>query len=279
MDFILTWNPEPIFFSIGNFIDIRYYSLMWLIGLALGYFVVRYLYRDQHIPDKLFDPLFLYCFFGILIGARIGHCLFYEPEYYLQNPLEIILPVKYIDGSLKFVGYQGLASHGGAAGLMLALWIYARKTKINIWTVLDNIAIATPITACFIRIGNFMNSEIIGKPTNGNWGVVFLQEDTTPRHPAQLYEAIAYLIIFIGGIYIYNRYKDRLHKGFFFGYCLATIFIFRFFIEFIKEHQVAYEESMSLNMGQWLSIPFIIIGLFFMLYRGLGRRSTRAIVR
>ncbi len=263
MDSILNfivWDPNPEMFSIFG-ISIRYYSVMWAIGLALAYVIVRYLYKDQKIPEKYFDPLFFYCFFGILIGARLGHCLFYEPAYYLAHPLEIILPVKFTDSGMKFTGYQGLASHGGTLGLMIALWLYVRKTKLNFITVLDNIAIATPITACFIRLGNFMNSEIIGKPTNSDWGVVFAQVDNIPRHPAQFYEAMAYLVIFIVGFYLYKKYKTKLHKGFFFGYCLSTIFIFRFFVEFVKEHQVDFEQNMTLDMGQWLSIPFIILGL------------------
>lgn len=263
MDSILNfivWDPNPEMFSIFG-ISIRYYSVMWAIGLALAYVIVRYLYKDQKIPEKYFDPLFFYCFFGILIGARLGHCLFYEPAYYLAHPLEIILPVKFTDTGMKFTGYQGLASHGGTLGLMIALWLYVRKTKLNFITVLDNIAIATPITACFIRLGNFMNSEIIGNPTNSDWGVIFAQVDNIPRHPAQFYEAMAYLVIFIVGFYLYKKYKTKLHKGFFFGYCLSTIFIFRFFVEFVKEHQVDFEQNMTLDMGQWLSIPFIILGL------------------
>jgi len=264
------WNPDTEFFSIFG-IPLRYYSLMWMIGLALGYVVMKKLYKKQQIPDAVFDPLWIYCFLGILIGARLGHCLFYQPDYYLSRPLEMILPIS-IDsgGSFTFTGYSGLASHGGTLGLMIALCIYAYRNKINLWTVLDNIAIATPITACFIRIGNFMNSEIIGKPTNADWGIVFVAEDMVPRHPAQLYEAIAYLMIFVLGLIIYNQKGTNLHKGFYFGFCLTTIFLFRFFVEFLKEWQVDFESNMLLNMGQLLSIPFIIIGVFCMLYKGIG---------
>jgi prolipoprotein diacylglyceryl transferase len=226
------------------------------------------LYKNQHIPDQVFVPLYLYCFFGILLGSRIGHCLFYEPEYYFSHPLEILLPLKKeAGGGFVFRGYTGLASHGGTLGLMIALCIYAYRNKINLWTVLDNIAIATPIVACFIRIGNFMNSEIIGKPTSSNWGVVFVQEDRIPRHPAQLYEALAYLIIFVLGLLIYYKKGTSLHRGFYFGFCLATIFIFRFFVEFWKERQVDFESAMILDMGQLLSIPFILIGIFCMFYK------------
>lgn len=260
----ITWNPGEVMFTLFG-ISIRFYSLMFATGLALAYFVVKYLYKDQKISEKLFDPLFFYCFFGILIGARLGHCLFYEPDYFLAHPLEMILPVKFTPEGMKFTGYQGLASHGGTIGLMIALWLYVRKTKLNFIRVLDNIAIATPIAACFIRLGNLMNSEIIGKVTDAPWAFIFVKEDTMPRHPAQLYEAIAYLVIFLGGIYLYKRYKQKLHPGFFFGYCLTTIFIFRILVEFLKEPQVGFEENMMFDMGQWLSVPFVILGIACMI--------------
>ena len=267
MDSILnfiTWDPNPEIFSLFG-ISIRYYSVMWAVGLALAYFIVKYLYKDQRIPERLFDPLFFYCFFGILIGARLGHCIFYDPAYYLAHPLETILPVKFTDSGMVFTGYQGLASHGGTLGLMIALWLYVRKTKLNFIHVLDNIAIATPITACFIRLGNFMNSEIIGKATGSDWGVVFSKIDSVPRHPAQFYEAMAYLSFFFIEIFLYKKYKEKLHRGFFLGLCLTLIFTFRFFVEFFKEPQEAFEAEMTLNMGQWLSIPFVILGVACMI--------------
>ena len=184
--FYFVWNPDLELFSIFG-MPLRYYSLMWGIALALGYIVVRKLYKKQQIPDIIFEPLWVYCFFGILIGARLGHCLFYQPDYFLSRPLEMIFPIKIdTEGAITFTGYSGLASHGGTLGLMIALCIYAYRNKINIWTVLDNIAIATPIVACFIRIGNFMNSEIIGKPTNADWGVVFASVDMTDRKSTRL---------------------------------------------------------------------------------------------
>lgn len=260
------WNPDTEFSLFG--LPLRYYSLMWGIGLAIGFLVVKKLYKLQHIPDKVFEPLFLYCFFGILLGARLGHCLFYEPAYYLSHPLEMILPFKRnMAGDFVLTGYTGLASHGGTLGLMIALCIYAYRNRLNIWMVLDNIAIATPIVACFIRIGNFINSEIIGKPTNAGWGVIFQKEDMLPRHPAQLYEAFAYLIIFVLGLLLYRKKGVHIHQGFYFGFCLTTIFVFRFFVEFWKERQVDFESGMLLDMGQLLSIPFILIGLFCLFYK------------
>ena len=161
-------------------------------------------------------------------------------------------------------GYKGLASHGGTIGLIIALWFYVRRTKINIWRVLDNVAIATPVTACFIRLGNLMNSEIIGKATDVPWAFIFERVDMIPRHPGQLYEAIAYAIFFVIGWYFYRKKPQRVGTGFFFGLCITLIFTARFFIEFTKDIQKDFEASMLLNMGQLLSIPFIIVGLLCM---------------
>lgn len=270
------WNPDPELFHIGS-LSIRYYGLLWVIGIILAYYVVRQQYRDRRIEEEKFDPLLFYCFFGILIGARLGHCLFYQPDYYLNHILEMILPIKFLpDGNWKFTGYEGLASHGGTLGLIIALWLYCRKTKMHYMDVLDMIAIATPITACCIRLANLMNSEIIGKVSDMPWAFVFERVDLHPRHPAQLYEAIAYFIFFLGMIYLYKKKSSTAyHRGFFFGLCLTEIFTFRFFIEFLKENQVNFENNMTFNMGQWLSVPFVIIGLYFMLFYGKKSQTIR----
>lgn len=260
----ILWNPDLEIFRIGNF-AIRWYSTCWLIGLALAYFIVKWLYKDQKVKDTYFDPLFMYCFLGILIGARLGHCLFYQPEYFLSSwthVVEMFLPIHQMaDGSWKFTGYEGLASHGGTIGLMVALYLYYRKTGMNLWHVLDDIAIATPITACFIRLGNLMNSEIIGTPTNVPWAFIFERVDMTPRHPGQLYEAIAYFFFFFVMLHFYKRTSKKVGTGFYFGLCLTLIFTFRFFIEYTKDIQVDFESGMIFNMGQLLSIPFIILGI------------------
>ena len=177
----------------------------------------------------------------------------------------MLLPIKATADGWRFIGYQGLASHGGTIGILVALILYSRKTKLSLLWVFDNIAIATPLVAAFIRLGNFMNSEILGRATESPLGIIFAQVDNVPRHPAQLYEAIAYLLIFIGGWFIYKKFPKRVGTGFYFGYCLATIFTFRFFVEFIKEVQVDFEQGMTLDMGQWLSIPFMIIGIYYMI--------------
>lgn len=266
LNYIL-WNPDVEAFHILG-LSIRWYSLCWLIGLLLAYFIVQRLYKQQKIKDELFDPLFLYCFFGILIGARLGHCLFYQPEYYLTSVkhfIEMIVPIHFMaGGGWKFVGYEGLASHGGTIGLIVALYLYYRRTRLNLWQVLDNIAIATPITACFIRLGNLMNSEIIGKVTDVPWAFIFERVDKMPRHPGQLYEAIAYFVFFFVGLWFYRKHPQRVGTGFFFGLCLTLIFTFRFFIEYTKDIQVNFESGMLFNMGQILSIPFIIIGIYCM---------------
>ena len=287
----ILWNPSLTF---GPF---RWYSLCWLIGLALAYFIVRHLFYEQGIAERtikkngkkevenVFDPLFIYCFLGILIGARLGHCLFYQPDYFLtsgKHIVEMFLPIHFMaDGGWKFTGYEGLASHGGTLGLMIALWLYVRYSKIGIWTVLDNIAIATGTTACFIRLGNLMNSEIIGKATDVPWAFIFERVDNLPRHPGQLYEAIAYAILFFIMWAIYKRSRKnpstntqhptpntqypQVGTGWYFGFCLFYIFTFRFLIEYTKDVQEAWEADMLFNMGQLLSVPFIIIGLYCMI--------------
>lgn len=260
----ILWNPSLEAFSLGP-LSIRWYSLCWLVGLLAAYLMVRKQYSEQKISDELFEPLFFYCFIGILIGARLGHCLFYEPDYFLSSGshiVEMLLPIRFTpDGSWRFTGYEGLASHGGTLGLIIALWLYVRRTGLSIWRVLDNIAIATPATACLIRLGNLMNSEIIGKITDVPWAFIFQRVDTMPRHPGQLYEAIAYALLLIIGWAAYRRWPQRVGTGFFFGLCLTYIFTARFFIEYTKDIQEAFEAGMPLNMGQLLSIPFVIIGV------------------
>jgi len=270
----ILWNPSLEVFSIGSY-SMRWYSLMWLIGLALAYLMVRWLYQKQNIPNEKFEPLFIYCFMGILVGARLGHCIFYQPDYFLtswKGVVEMFLPIKIeATGGWHMTGYQGLASHGGTLGLIITLLLYVRRFKVPVWTVLDNIAIATGITACCIRIGNLMNSEIVGKITDESlpWAFYFVQNDgpqnVVLRHPGQLYEAIAYALLFVLMFWLYKKMPQRVGTGFYFGLCLAYIFTFRFFIEYFKEVQEAFEQGLPFDMGQILSIPFIIIGVYCMI--------------
>ena len=265
-------------FSLGP-IEVRWYSLLWCIGLFAVYQLMHYLFKEQKLGEDKFEPMFVYCFLGILIGARLGHCLFYEPEYFLSHPVEMFLPIrKFADGEWHFTGYEGLASHGGTLGLMLAIILYCRKVKLNLMHVLDNVAIVTPICACAIRLGNLMNSEIIGRPTDVPWAFIFQRVDMQPRHPGQLYEALCYAVFFFIGWAIYLRslgikgvnkdkkplFDIRVGSGFYFGLCIFLIFLSRIFIEFTKENQVDFESSMTFNMGQLLSVPFVLLGLYCM---------------
>ena len=278
----ILWNPDVVAFSLGP-VEVRWYSLLWCIGLFAVYQLMHYLFKEQKLGEDKFEPMFLYCFLGILIGARLGHCLFYEPGYYLSHPMEMILPMrKFPDGEWHFTGYEGLASHGGTLGLMIAIVLYSRSVKLNLMHVLDNVAIVTPICACAIRLGNLMNSEIIGSPTDVPWAFVFERVDMLPRHPGQLYEALCYAMFFFIGWFIYRlslkketmeRYTSnsrkplvdiRVGSGFYFGLCLFLIFFSRIFIELTKENQVDFESGMMFNMGQLLSVPFVVLGLYCM---------------
>lgn len=269
----IVWGPSETAFHLGP-LAIRWYSLCWLIGLALGYLLMKRLYKEQKIADAKFEPLFIYIFVGVLLGGRLGHCLFYEPEYFLssfEHFVEMIVPMRHLaDGSWKFVGYQGLASHGGVIGMLIGICLYCRNTGVGGWVVLDNMGICSGITATFIRLGNLMNSEIIGKVTDMPWAFIFERVDQYPRHPGQLYEAIAYACFFLI-IYMVYRKKgpETVGSGLYFGLCLTLIFTFRFLIEYTKEIQEAFEAGLPIDMGQILSIPFIAIGLWAM------RRSRR----
>lgn len=259
------WNPNPEIINILG-ISIRYYGLLFVSGLIICLYILGWIFKKENIPAKDLEKLSIYGMIGILAGARLGHCLFYEPAYYFSHPIEMILPIQITDGGIKFTGYRGLASHGGALGLIIALIFYSRKTKHSIIDTLDLIAVVTGIGGGFIRLANLMNSEIIGMPTSKSWAFIFERVDNIPRHPAQLYEAICYFIIFGITFSLYRTKRSHLKNGFFFGLTLVLIFTARFFIEFIKERQVEFEENMQLDMGQILSFPYIIIGIGFIVY-------------
>lgn len=265
---------SPEITKLFGALPIRYYSLLFAIGIAAAYYVMDRVYKRENIPSEHFDRLAIYVVLGTFIGARLGHFIFYQPEYFWKAPLEIFLPIAKIDGAYRFVGFGGLASHGGGLGILIAVILYCRKTNLGFLWVVDRLSIAAPLTCAFIRIGNFMNSEIIGKPTGGDYGVVFLRVDHLPRHPTQLYEAASYLLIFAFMVVLYR--KNNRSDGFLFGTFLVLLFTARFCIEFFKEGQVAFEQGMALNMGQWLSIPFILVGAAFMLYKN---KPTPAIVK
>jgi phosphatidylglycerol---prolipoprotein diacylglyceryl transferase len=268
----INWNVDPEIINVFG-ISIRYYGLLFVSGLILCIYILRWIFKKEKIPSENLERLSIFGMIGILAGARLGHCLFYEPSYYLSHPLEMILPITFLpDGGIKFSGYQGLASHGGVLGLLIALYFYSRKTKHSMIDTFDLIAVVAGLSFGFIRLGNFMNSEIIGIPTTKPWGVIFERVDYLPRHPAQLYEAISYFIIFAFMMILYKKMRDRLKNGFFFGLATVLFFTARFIIEFVKENQVGFEDGMTLNMGQLLSLPYIVVGIGFIIY---GITKTR----
>ena len=260
------WNPDPEIINIFG-ISIRYYGLLFVSGLILCIYILGWIYKRENLPSENLEKLSIYGMIGILAGARLGHCLFYEPSYYLSHPLEMILPITFPpDGGIKFIGYQGLASHGGVLGLLIALYFYSRKTKHPMIDTIDLIGVVSGLSFGFIRLGNFMNSEIIGIPTTKPWGVIFERVDDLPRHPTQLYEAISYFIIFAIMMILYKKMRDRLKNGFFFGLASVLFFTARIMIEFVKENQVGFENGMTFNMGQLLSLPYIVVGIGFIIY-------------
>ncbi|MDR2145494.1 MAG: prolipoprotein diacylglyceryl transferase [Tannerella sp.] len=258
----ISWDVDP---QIIKGSSLGYYNFLFVGGFILCAYIVKKIFEKEQISAETFTKLTYYVFGGIVIGARLGHCLFYEPEYYLYHIPEMLLPFTFEDGKFVFTGYRGLASHGGVIGMLIAIFLFSRNTKTGFLQTLDYIAIVAPLGSCFIRLGNLMNSEIIGKPATVPWAFIFERVDSVPRHPAQLYEAIAYLIIFVTVITVYTKKKKDLKTGFLFGLVLFLIFTFRFLIEFLKERQVDFESAMSLDMGQLLSIPFVVVGLFFVL--------------
>ncbi len=247
---IITWDVNPEIFRIGNFAP-RWYGVLFASGFLFGYFILKKVFRNENLKDEMLDRLTIYVAIGTIIGARLGHCLFYEPDYYLSNPIEILK-----------IWRGGLASHGAAIGILLALWLFVRKEKKPYIWILDRIVIVVALGGAMIRLGNLMNSEIYGVETTLPWGFVFLRNgETVPKHPTQIYEALAYLITFIILLRIYWRKKGNFIQGLPFSLFLIMVFVFRFFVEYVKEDQVEFESTMALNMGQWLSIPFVIIGI------------------
>ncbi|MBX9886746.1 MAG: prolipoprotein diacylglyceryl transferase [Flavobacteriaceae bacterium] len=259
----INWDFNDEIISIFGF-PLKYYGLLFASGLLLCMYILKGIFKAEKLSNEAHEALFMYGIIGIFVGARLGHCFFYDFDYYSQHLLEIILPIqKNANGNYQFIGYAGLASHGGTLGLLLALYLYAKKYKIKYLMILDLIAVVAPLGATFIRLANLMNSEMIGNPTTMPWAFIFKRIDNVPRHPAQLYEAIAYLMIFITIFAIYRSKKIKIGNGFYFGYAITLIFVMRILIEFVKINQVEFENGMLLNMGQILSIPFIIIGAYF----------------
>ncbi|MDD2634307.1 MAG: prolipoprotein diacylglyceryl transferase [Bacteroidales bacterium] len=262
----ILWDVNPALIDLGNF-QIRYYSILFAIGFIIGYFVVKKIYQKEGVPVSELDSLTVYVVLGGLIGARLGHCFFYDWAYYKYNLLEIILPVSF-NPEFHFTGFQGLASHGGALGIIIAMLIFQRKsTKKSFFWLIDRVAIPTGFAGACIRLGNLFNSEIYGHHTDLPWGFIFMRNgETLPSHPTQLYEAFFYIITSIILLRLYRVERFRNARGFLLGMFFILIFTARFFIEFVKENQVAFEETMSLNMGQILSIPIVFGGVFLVFW-------------
>ena len=266
-DFIIEWAPNEKILSLGP-IAIHWYSMMFLLAFYIGFQILKKIYIKEKKNVALLDPFLVHMVIGTIIGARLGEVFFYNWEYFQNNLLEIFLPIKLNDSGVDFIGFRGLSSHGATVGIIISIFIYKIRYKYDsvLW-IFDRLVIAVAIGGMFIRIGNFFNSEIVGKFTNSDFGVVFLNRgDSLPRHPAQLYEAFGYLILFILLVLIYNKSKLSLKKGFIFGFFLLTLFTIRFVVEYVKESQGGIEKTLGIiSTGQWLSIPFIIIGILLMI--------------
>lgn len=367
----IIWNVKPQLIDFGRF-EIRYYSILFALAFVIGYFILLRIFKKEGRTVELLDKLTIYMVLSTIIGARLGHCLFYEFDYYIQHPLEIILPWRgKIGQDFEFTGFQGLASHGAAIGILIGIYLFARKTKTSYWWTMDKLVIVAALGGCFIRTGNLMNSEIYGKPTQSKYGFIFTHDFTQivtkgntnkyiqkidykiaekdssdiengvpvnlniklsskvksdaaalditlgdvtyalfrkdyqqdivhpdakklqpkifksgknyvvsyrvfgiPRHPSQIYEAVVYLLIFFLLMAVYFKYAKQLQEGFLLGLFLFFVFLARFLIEFLKANQEEFEEGMFLNMGQWLSIPFIIIGIVLIFARWPKSSST-----
>ncbi|HET8886831.1 MAG TPA: prolipoprotein diacylglyceryl transferase [Salinimicrobium sp.] len=268
------WNPSEGI-DLG-FFTLYYYSLMFVVAFTLGWYIMKKIFLRENIEIEKLDSLFIYTVLATLIGARLGHVIFYDWDYFQNHLVEIFLPVRF-EPEFEFTGFRGLASHGAALGIIVAMYLYSKKVlgKPVLW-ILDRVVLPVASGAIFVRIGNFMNSEIIGEPTHSDYGVIFanLGEDFA-RHPAQLYESFSYLIVFIILWIVYWKTKKREKPGYLLGLFFVLLWTVRFFVEFVKEPQVGERATWALNTGQWLSIPFILAGLYFM-FRPTSEINTQA---
>lgn len=273
----ITWTADPAIFTIGSK-EIRWYSLMFIIGFGIGYKIVERMWRRESINPKWIDPLLYYTLIGTVVGARFGHCLFYDPGYYLSHPIEIL---KVWEG--------GLASHGGVLGIIVAIYFYSKyvSRQSMLWTF-DKLVVPTGLVAALIRIGNLMNHEVYGHPTDLPWGFRFIENlhawrqgaepiFSAPSHPTQIYEAVCYLLTFVLCMWLYFKKEAWKKEGLIFGIFMICIFTARFFIEFLKNNQEDFEAAMPINMGQCLSIPFIVMGIYFVVRA--WRRSRLNIIK
>lgn len=264
---VVTWTVDPIIFQSGG-LRLGWYGVLFAVGLIVfGGTILSKMWKHENLTEKSFNQLVFYVLIATIVGARLGHCLFYEPSYYLANPVEIL---KTWEG--------GLASHGGVIGIMIGIWIYSKKVShpSMLWTF-DRLCVPVGLVAAMIRLGNLMNHEIYGHATDLPWGFRFIENIhqwqagaepifSAPSHPTQLYEAAIYLLVFAVCMWLYWKRDAQKREGLIFGVAMVMIFVGRFLVEFVKNDQVGFEESMTLNMGQWLSIPFVIIGIASIVY-------------
>jgi phosphatidylglycerol---prolipoprotein diacylglyceryl transferase len=263
---IVPWDVNPEIIRIGAF-AIRWYGLLFASSFLFGYIIMNKMFKNENLGEAVLDRLTIYMAIGVIAGARLGHCLFYEPEYYFKHPLEILMTWR-----------GGLASHGAAIGILTAIWLFAKKEKKDYLWILDRIAIVVALSGFLIRMGNLMNSEIYGVETTVPWGFVFLRNhEVAPKHPTQIYEALAYLAIFVLLYRLYWSKKGEHLQGLLISLLCILVFTARFFIEFLKEDQVAFEATMKINMGQLLSIPFILLGIAGLYYS--LKNKKRAVIK
>lgn len=269
--FYIHWDLDPVAFRVGA-LPVAWYSLLFIAGAVLGVVILRKVYGREGLPWERLQQLVVVTVVSLFVGGRLGHCLFYEPDYYLGHPWEILLPVsRDAEGRVVFTGYRGMASHGAALALVVSFVVYARRTRQNPVDLLDRLALVLPLGACFIRLGNLANSEMLGVPASVPWAFVFGWVDGRPRHPAQLYEALAYLFVFGVNMWVYRR-KGLGRRGLYWGLFLSLAFTARFLVEFLKERQVAFEQELALSLGQWFSLPFVLAGLVFLLWSCVNDR-------
>ena len=268
MDFLqIVWEPSSDGIRLFGDFKIHYYSLMWMVAFILGYQIMKNIYKNENQSEKKLDNLFMYSVLGIMIGARLGHVIFYQAELFKEDFFSVFLPFKF-SGGFEFTGFRGLASHGATIGMISSMYIYNKKVlnKSVLW-ILDRVVIACALGGVFIRIGNFFNSEIIGKAAAEGlpWAVVFKAVDNVPRHPGQLYEAFGYVFVFLIVYFMYWKTKKGLQEGYLFGLFLLLLMTVRVFVEQFKIAQVDGREDwiLGLNTGQVLSVPFILIGVYF----------------
>jgi len=271
----ITWQPDPIIFHIGN-LGIRWYSVLLGLGFFIGYLFARSMFKKEGVDRIILESYGIWLIVGILVGGRLGHCLFYEFEYYMQYPIKMIKPWSGTLGKdAVFTGFSGFSSHGWVIGIILTLWLNSWIRKVPVLWALDIFAIVVVLAGSFVRVGNLMNSEIVGSPTNLPWAFIFPSMDHLPRHPAQLYESLAYLLTFFFVFRYYLRKMRSVPNGTYLGLVIIGVFLSRFLIEFVKKDQVAAEAEMAINLGQYLSLPFVIAGLFLVFRKDLIERIRR----